>query len=984
MQNIEDILKTRIQNDEAHTFIVIVPNDAARLKRERELIAYHPNRAIANLQVYAIERFVSMLYKQVTPEKRSISSGLQTRWLHQITDFKAANADTYRYQALRPMENIGTPDSTLSLIVETINRLKERSTSPQDLGENNPLLADLTDIYADYQKKLKDQWIDEQGKHAYLADNFEAQFMANAFRQTNLVVVEGFSVLSETDIKILKRTARIPTVEMWFRTDYLEENENLYGNIVPLISEFKDIHIDTTYERDLEEHQHFAENLFCPNPTRIADTTHQIRLLEPANRGEEVEQIAYQIQQHVSKGDCKLSDICVTFYNPMQYQQRIAEVFPAYGIPHSFTEGVPLTKSKVVKTIFEGFSSSKRPLLPKEFLGYVTDVLKKSEVISQILNPMLQTNRHIVEGEVNAYHQFNKLVTELCEVLEAEGNEAQPLNDYVEELRFIARHTKYQTKAVAVGETIKILQLAELRNLEFDTVFLGDFVEGRFPVNYRPDPLLPTAPYRTEEAQRYDNRFLFYRVLKSFRKLLYLTVPQHEGESTLIASPFIADLEKIINIERLKIENPTQITASGFLSTYGNHVWSTDTPDDTEFPSALADRRYQIEHVVQVEKSREKTHEALAYEGLLTIEALSDESRAALEERKDKTYSVTELETYARCPFQYFVGNVLNLKTGDDETEDELSSLERGTLVHEVVHTFYTNRHDRQMPPIANCSDVLFEEAKRQLDEIIRDKSEEKRTRRSDINEHNLFWKIDIDKLNVSLHKWLEAERAYDLPIEPSYFEVGIGKTDNIRDTELSCSEPIPIGDVPITGKIDRIDIGDGVFNVIDYKTGSTTPKIPSVLEGHSLQLPIYLQIAKKLLDENGMTGLEPAAGLYHKIRLDQCDVELGLGNEALNGEAFKRYNGAAWTKMSKSGQLLEDERFDAILNRVSGYVQQYVDSISSGKFQLITRVDTYVDSEDEGDAPLTPRDRTTPCNYCSYKRVCRVGAFSEKFQFEE
>ena len=159
-----------------------------------------------------------------------------------------------------------------------------------------------------------------------------------------------------------------------------------------------------------------------------------------------------------------------------------------------------------------------------------------------------------------------------------------------------------------MGETVKILQLAELRNLEFDTVFLGDFVEGRFPVNYRPDPLLPTAPYRTEEAQNYDNRFLFYRVLKSFRKLLYLTVPQHEGESTLIASPFIADLEKITNIETVKIENPTQITASGFLSTYGNHVWSTDTPDDTEFPSALTDRRYQIEHVVQVEKSREKTH----------------------------------------------------------------------------------------------------------------------------------------------------------------------------------------------------------------------------------------------------------------------------------------------------------------------------------------------------------------------------------------
>ena len=982
MQNIEEILKTRIQNDAAHTFVVIVPNDAARLKRERELIAYHPNTAVANLQVYAIKEFVNTLYKQVTPEKRNISSGLQTHWLHQITDSKAANG--YPYQAFRPTEDIRIPDSTLSLIVETINRLKERGTSPQGLGESNPLLADLIDVYDDYEKKLKDRWIDEQGKHADLANNFAERFMTNAFRQTNLVVVEGFSVLSEADIKILKRIARISTIEMWFRTDYLEENRNLYGNIDTLVSEFKGTHIDTTYERDPERHQHVAENLFCTHPTRIADTTDQIKLLKPANRAEEVEQIAYQIQQHVSKGDCKLSDICVTFYNPAQYQQRIAEIFPAYGIPYSFTAGVPLTKSKVVKTIFDGLSASKHTLLPNEFLVYVNDILKKNGVISQILNPMFKTNRPIVEGEVNAYHQFNKLVTELCEVLEMEGNEPHPLNDYVEELRFIAKHTKYQNRAMAVEETVKILQLDELRSLEFDIVFLGDFVEGRFPVNYRPDPLLPTTHYRTEEEQHYDNRFLFYRVLKSFRKSLYLTVPQREGESTLIASPFIAALEKITDIEEIKIEDPARITPLGFLSAYGNYLWSTDTVDDKEFPSDLADRRSQIEHVVQVEKSREQTHTELAYEGLLTIENLSDKSREALEKRKHKPYSITELEIYAKCPFQYFVNHVLNLKTGDDEAADELSSLEKGTLVHEVVRTFYTNRRDQEMPPIAHCSDALFEEAKRQLDEIIRNKSEEKRIQRSDISEDNLFWKIDMEKLHISLHKWLEAERAYDLPIEQGYFEVGIGQTDKTRDPKLSCAKPIPIGGVPIEGKIDRIDIGDGVFNVIDYKTGSTTIRIPSVLEGRSLQLPIYLQIAKTLLDENGITGVESAAGLYHKIRLDQCTVELGLGKKSLNGTAFEGYNGTDWKKMSRSGQLLDDAHFDAILERVSGYVQQYVDSISSGKFLLITRVDTFVDSEGEGDAPITPHNKTESCNYCSYKRVCRIGAFSEKTQLEE
>ena len=84
------------------------------------------------------------------------------------------------------------------------------------------------------------------------------------------------------------------------------------------------------------------------------------------------------------------------------------------------------------------------------------------------------------------------------------------------------------------------------------------------------------------------------------------------------------------------------------------------------------------------------------------------------------------------------------------------------------------------------------------------------------------------------------------------------------------------------------------------------------------------------------------------------------------------------------SGQLLEDEIFDDRLARVSGYVQHYIDSISNGTFPLITRVETFVDTEEEGDTPITPKNKTEPCNYCRYKRVCRVGAISETPQSDD
>ena len=1016
MPNIENTLKSRIENDEANTFVVIVPTDSARSHRQRELVGYHPNRAVANLRVYTLGSFIQRLYSQVRPAKLHISQGVQNLWFHEIANPQSDNPDSHRYDTFRPSQNIPVPDSTLSLIASTINRLKEygEDTLNSRNGESqNPTEDDFGRIYNDYETRLKDHWIDEQGKRLHLAnaENF-GPVMIGAFPRVNLVVVEGFTVLSKADIKILTHIAKMTQIEMWFRTDWLEGNEELYKNITDLVSQFRTANacIDPDYEREPDRHQHYANNLFrADDPCVTPIAAPHIKVLEPADRSEEVTQIAHLIQKHVSQKDCKLSEICVACYNIGSYQHRIAEVFPAYEIPYSLAESIPLTKSEVVKAIFSRLSSDRTPLSdtyfsevkpasdtrqfhPSEFQEYVEDLLKKGEIIQHILNPMFGKDSKVVEAEVEAYRQFNRILKELCSVLMSEGVRSDSLRNYIEKLHRVAKHTNYRNSATTKGEAVRIVQLSDLRSQEFDIVFLGDFVEGSFPENYRPDPLLPNHPYRTEEEQLYNNRFMFYGALKSFRKQLYLLVPQREREAELIPSPFLEQLKAVADVEEMKVDDPTQGSVSGFLNTYGNHVWTADTPANTAFPNKLANMRPLINHVIGVEKSREETHEYLAYEGVLTAGMLSAKNRERLERRRGWTYSVTELETYAKCPFQYFAGNVLKLRVAEDE-EDELSSLERGSLLHRVLRTFYYNRREREEPPIGRCADDDFEKATQQLDEILRNASEEHREKRKEtpIGENNLFWEMDIEKLRVALHKWLQAERTYDVPVLPRYFEVGFGPkrgqadSEFWRDPELSCMQPIAIGAVNMTGQIDRIDVSNGTFNIVDYKTGSSTVRMSEILSGRSLQLPIYLQIAKKLLEEGKLTGLEPAAGLYHKVRLDKCTIELGIGAKSQNGVAYNQYNGTDWKKVySTSGQLLEDALFDERLVRVNGYVQQYVDSISKGNFPLITHVDTFVDSEEEGDTPITPSDKTVPCNYCNYKRSCRVGAIAESSQSDD
>lgn len=1007
MKNIENTIKSRIENNEAHTFVVIVPNEAARLIRQRKLVSYHDNKSVANLQIYDIENFIQRLYSNVFPPRKTISLGLQHLWLHEIADPDNIPLNTSQFSSFRPVDDSDIPDSTLNLIANSINHLKDRGESVDSITSDQHIDVDLIRIYQEYEEKLLSTWIDDRGKHLYLAENFDKGYFKRTFPSTNLLVIEGFSILSKSDIEIFKQIAAIQDLEVWFRTDCVEENTGLYTNIINLVSNFRDenVNIDSVYDRYTDDHQYIAKNLFQTNSPlkNRRDLTHKIKVLNPTDRSEEVEQIAFLIRRHIDENNYKLSDICVTYYNINQYKHRIAETFHAFGIPYSLSESIPLNKSGVIKEIFSRLiphqtslasiyfhesddSNFPQSLHPDEFSGYIDTFFKSGDVLNKIINPMIRENREIVEAEINALQHFKRIVNELCEFFNAGDDESYPYNEYITKLQHIARHTYYQNNSLKNSESVKILPVSELRSLEYKIIILGDFVDGGFPQNYSPDPLLPETPYHTREEQLYDNRFLFYRLLKSFCEHLYLLVPQREQETELIPSLFLSQLKAIADIGELEILNPEKRSIYGFLSTYGKFVSQTESPDHHDFPKKLGNLRPLIDHVAAVEKSREKTNQHLTYEGKLTEKdnlgnlTISQTSRERLRKFRERTYSVTDLETYANCPYQYFVSHLLDKKNEPEEEKDELTTLDKGSLIHKVIAEFYTKRRDNGDPTIPQCSDEDFSKAILQINEIL--VNQESQLRIDDyqsISGDNLFWTIDIDKTKAALHKWLAAERDYELALLPSYFEAGIGKTFGRTDGILSHPDPIPIGNVKMNGKIDRIDIGSDSFNIIDYKTGSSIPSIRNIQEGRALQVPIYLQLVKKLLKEKEIGEFNPSAGLYHKIRLDECKVELGIGKTTNNGVTYQVYGTNKWyTSGSRSGQLLDDNVFESTLERITGYIQQYVYNISEGVFPIITRVDSYEDSLEEGDRPIKPKDPTAPCNYCNYLRICRVGAFTE------
>ncbi len=109
--------------------------------------------------------------------------------------------------------------------------------------------------------------------------------------------------------------------------------------------------------------------------------------------------------------------------------------------------------------------------------------------------------------------------------------------------------------------------------------------------------------------------------------------------------------------------------------------------------------------------SRWHSRTLTTYDGLL-----GEPSRGALVERGglERVLSASTIETYATCPYRYFLSRVLRIRTEDEPDRIErISPLERGRLVHRILEHFLiatrgrrpAKRHGARAPPEAAARD---------------------------------------------------------------------------------------------------------------------------------------------------------------------------------------------------------------------------------------------------------------------------------------
>ncbi|MBS0168929.1 MAG: exodeoxyribonuclease V subunit gamma [Nitrospira sp.] len=331
----------------------------------------------------------------------------------------------------------------------------------------------------------------------------------------------------------------------------------------------------------------------------------------------------------------------------------------------------------------------------------------------------------------------------------------------------------------------------------------------------------------------------------------------------------------------------------------------------------LAGREGQVfSHGAAAQNVLEQSHAPLtAYDGML-----QDQTRH-WERVCERGLSPTALETYARCPFEYFAAKVLALTPTRVGTSMELPPPAMGQLCHDALRRCYQSLMEQGWAAATSSTSIVQMAVGRAVEEAC---AAYART-------HGTGFHLTWEFAQAQVRQVVEAVLAFDCGAGNS----GVSPIGCEVDATGILPNGTGGGTVPIRGRLDRIDRHptSGALRVVDYKyraNGRVEAKdrnlLQSAVRAQRLQPALYALMA---LAESPTDG--------RPVFPEQVDFVylLPQGKPAVECASFAA---SAW--QGPSGPLL------------SQAVQTLLDGIRNGRHFIVPD--------------------TTHCRYCDYATLCR------------
>ncbi len=418
----------------------------------------------------------------------------------------------------------------------------------------------------------------------------------------------------------------------------------------------------------------------------------------------------------------------------------------------------------------------------------------------------------------------------------------------------------------------------QVRGRVFDVIFVPGLAERIFPHKQRQDPLLLDAARRALNASTGDDtlglqtqddraggeRLLLRLAVGAARRRLCLSYPRlHASESRPRVPSFYA-----LDIERARVGQVPDfegLERAAYASAGARLAWPApadpaEAVDDTEHDLAVlgpllhgapGKAKGRARYLLKLNRG---LHRSLVtrwarwkrpwsrYDGLYGLQPDSVAALAAYRPGR-RPYSVSALQRFAACPYQFLLSALLRLQPREaSHPLERMDPLTRGRLFHEVQAELVRALGARDALPV---TPPRLPEAEAVLDATLDEVAARYREELAPAIDR--VWVDEVESMRTDLKGWLHHVADEGGEWTPLFAEFGFGLPAGDGRDPASVQEPVRLdGKWLLRGVVDLIEAGAGPasgapLRVTDHKTGKNRHRAELVVgRGEVLQPVLY------------------------------------------------------------------------------------------------------------------------------------------------
>ena len=337
----------------------------------------------------------------------------------------------------------------------------------------------------------------------------------------------------------------------------------------------------------------------------------------------------------------------------------------------------------------------------------------------------------------------------------------------------------------------------------------------------------------------------------------------------------------------------------------------------------------------------------------------------------NNTFSVSQIETFYKCPYRHFIDFGLRLKTNE---KSDLNALSIGNIIHdcldEIVKKYNTKILDDRM-----FCDKIF-------DKVI---SEEKYIKYKGNPRHkNILEGVKNELFN---HYNVIKNQFNNSELANHYTEKAFNQ--RLSEIMLKYINKKYSDNIGFYGKIDRIDYDEDSFIVVDYKTGTADIGYSDIYYGNKIQIIAYAA-AYEILSGKKCIGMfyMPVKNFYKK---DENDFKktllrgLYLKDSELmskvDSKITKYYRGEDLNHILHSGKSdFESDILNLKIDDVESVISDNNENVNEYQMEYIKKyvfnlIDMALSEIKRGNIDISPvkNGDASSCDICSYKGICKI-----------